>query len=147
MQNASVFENFTVRIHDANDQLVELTMFQLLQWIHALRAEIRHGMKLAQGGGRKTSTVIKGFLSCRKDYPVEDLLDHLEQSKENIMGQLSLKVSHEDRMRMRKQEAAMLSQEITALSAEGAQIPHEHTVRLFELTSIIADDEEAMAHG
>ncbi len=137
----SAFDNFTIRIHDANDELVTLTMFQLLQWIYALRIEIHTGMKLAQGRGRKTSTIIKEFLSCRKDYPVKDLLEHLETSKENIEAQLQKAADPRKREAMRKHEAARLAEQINAISAAGGAIPHEYTVKLHELTQIIAEAE------
>ena len=71
-----------------NDELYKMSMFQLIQWIHALRLEIKSGIKMSQGKGRKTSTVIKNYLSCPKGFPAGDLLQHLEDCKKNIDKQL-----------------------------------------------------------
>lgn len=94
----AVLDNFAVTIPDYYGNSVTTNMFQLLQWIHALRLEQRTGMRLAQGRGRKTSTIIGGFLNCPKRYPAADLLDHLEKCKADIDAQL-------ERMAAEKQEA------------------------------------------
>ena len=91
----TVMDNFKVQLPDYNGDLITTNMFQLLQWIHAVRLEMKTGMRLSAGRGRKTSTIIAGYLNCPPRYPAKHLLEHLENCKADIDAQLEEVQTHD----------------------------------------------------
>lgn len=75
-----------VNILAADESEVPTTVFQLLQWKHALRLEISTGLTMS--GGRKVSTHLRKLLKVKRSYPKADLLSHIETSLESIQEQL-----------------------------------------------------------
>lgn len=75
-----------VQIWAFDDTFVQTTIFQLLQWKHALRLEINTGMTMS--GGRKVSTHLRKLLKTPKRYRIEWLLHHIEESLKDITEQL-----------------------------------------------------------
>lgn len=65
-----------IEINDAGDT-VKTTIFQLLQWKHALRLE-KVGLKMS--GGRKVSTHLRGLLGVKRTYPIDDLQTWVEDT-------------------------------------------------------------------
>lgn len=58
-----------VEINDEGDTLTT-TVFQLLQWKHALKLE-KVGLKMS--GGRKVSTHLRKLLGVKRTYPIDAL--------------------------------------------------------------------------
>jgi hypothetical protein len=74
-----------VQIYGFRDQLIVTTIFQLLQWKHALKLEIETGMTMK--GDRKVSTFLRGKLDTPRAYPAKNILAHIEASLDDITGQ------------------------------------------------------------
>lgn len=58
-----------VEINDEGDTLTT-TVFQLIQWKHALKLE-KVGLKMS--GGRKVSTHLRKLLGVKRTYPIDAL--------------------------------------------------------------------------
>lgn len=58
-----------VQVNDAGDT-VSTTVFQLIQWKHALKLE---KVGLTMSGGRKVSTHLRKLLGLKRTYPIEGL--------------------------------------------------------------------------
>ena len=93
----STMINYPVQIWNAKDELVSLTLFQLLQWKTALRLEIRTidaglgAMTYKDGhGGKKISTHVRKFLSAGRNVTLEDLYEHISDSLDDINEQLGV---------------------------------------------------------
>ena len=74
--------NRTVQIYDYNDNLIEVNLFQLLQWKHALRLEER-GMRFSRGS---VTAHVRKVLSAPRSY--KGLAQHIAASLESIMEEL-----------------------------------------------------------
>jgi hypothetical protein len=79
--------NIKVGIYDANGEVKELSLFQLLQWKHAIKLEMETGMKMK--GGRSVATHVRRFLSAPR-YPIKDLYNHIAASLASINEQLGV---------------------------------------------------------
>lgn len=76
-----------VNILASDETPVTTTLFQLQQWKHALRLELK-GMKLS--GGKQVSTHLRQVLKVPRNYPKEHLLSHIEGSIDSIHEQLGV---------------------------------------------------------
>jgi len=76
-----------VQIYGFKDQLVVTTRFQLLQWKHALRIEMKTGMTTSRG--KTVANHLRELLETPPRYPVENILAHVEQSIEDIDEQFA----------------------------------------------------------
>lgn len=83
-------QNFKVQIWDGNDELVEVYMFNLLQWKHAMKLEIEKGLKMSKGS--VVSHVRKVLSAPKSKISDADLLKHIEDSIESINEQLGVAV-------------------------------------------------------
>ena len=83
----SVMPNTKVRIYDANGEVKEVPLFQLLQWKYAIKIEMQTGMKMK--GGRSVATHVRRFLSAPR-YPINDLYNHIADSLASIDEQLGV---------------------------------------------------------
>lgn len=83
----STMHNMIVGIYDANDEIKELPLFQLLQWKYAIKIEMQTGMKMK--GGRSVATHVRRFLSAPR-YPIKDLYNHIATSLASINEQLGV---------------------------------------------------------
>lgn len=84
----SVMSNQQVGIYNFNDEVVAVPLFQLLQWKHALKLEMKTGMTFQ--GGRKASTHVRKFLSAPRSFKIEGLYNHIASSLESINEQLGV---------------------------------------------------------
>ena len=88
----SVMQNFTAQIWDWNDELVQVPMFQLLQWKHALKLEITTQEKLGEPmrfkGGKLVSTHVRKVLGAPRNLSKQAMFQHLADSIDSINDQL-----------------------------------------------------------
>lgn len=81
-------KNFEVQIWGGDDELHTVSMFNLLQWKHALRLEINKGMKMSRGSVLKH---VREVLCAPKSRINDaDLLKHIETSIKSINDQLGV---------------------------------------------------------
>ena len=73
-----------VQIYDFKDELVELPVFQLLQWKHAIGLEMK-GLKNSRGS---VTAHVRRKLSAPKNYPRKEIHKHLSDSLDDINKQL-----------------------------------------------------------
>lgn len=76
--------NFKVGIHDFNDKVQIVTMFQLLQWKYALAFEAAHMEFRAP-----VSTRVRKFLSAPRDYTRSQLASYIAICVSNINEQMN----------------------------------------------------------
>jgi hypothetical protein len=77
--------SFKVRILDYNDKPVEVVLFQLLQWKHAMNIEVKTGMIHSQGS---VVTHVRKLLSAPRTVSREALANHIATSVDDIINQL-----------------------------------------------------------
>lgn len=75
-----------VAIFDHNGATVELPLFQLLQFKHALLLEAK-GLTHSRG---RVSTHVRKLLSCPARYPLADLTVHISDSLDDINAQMGV---------------------------------------------------------
>ncbi len=75
-----------VAIHDFTGATVQLPLFQLLQFKHALLLEAK-GLTHSRG---RVSTHVRKLLSCPARYPLADLVAHIADSLTDINTQLGI---------------------------------------------------------
>lgn len=75
-------------IHDYNGEpSVSTSVFQLLQWKHALQLEINHGISVT-GDANSVSKYLRKRLQTPRNYKKEWLLQHVVTSLEDVTEQL-----------------------------------------------------------
>jgi hypothetical protein len=75
-----------VAIHDFNGATVQLPLFQLLQFKHALLLEAK-GLKHSRGS---VATHVRKLLGCPARYPLTELVAHIAGSLADINTQLGI---------------------------------------------------------
>jgi hypothetical protein len=83
-----------VRIHGYRGDLITTTVFQLLQWKHALKLEIASGLTFK--GDRKVSTFLRGKLKTPRAYPAKLILAHVSDSLDSVVDQLGNPTDHDE---------------------------------------------------
>lgn len=78
--------NFKVQIHDWNEDLVEVYMFTLLQWKHALKLEMK-GLTHSQGSVYKHLLEV---LSAPDTYSIEQMSEYIDGAVDSIEQQLGI---------------------------------------------------------
>lgn len=90
----SSMSNPQVGIYNHKDEVVAIHLFQLLQWKHALKLELRtmhlDGGPMTFKGGKKISTHVRKFLSAPRNFSVEELYNHIAASLDSINEQLGV---------------------------------------------------------
>jgi hypothetical protein len=90
----SVMQNMQVGIYDYNNEVVEISLWQLLQWKHALKLEIRTqgmaGGPMTFKGGKRISTHVRKFLNAPRKYTVQIMYQHITESLDSINEQLGV---------------------------------------------------------
>ncbi len=76
-----------VGIYDFNDEVIEVPLFQLLQWKHAINLE-RKGMKYSRGS---VTAHVRRKLSAPKGLSRDVIYKHLSDSLDSINEQLGVK--------------------------------------------------------
>lgn len=78
--------NTPIEIEISDDgRTITTSIFQLLQWKHALRLE-KVGLKMS--GGRKVSTHLRKLLGVKRTYKIEDLQAWVEGTIEAVEAAL-----------------------------------------------------------
>ena len=76
----------TVRIEDYNEELVEVPLFQLLQWKHALRLE-QKGLTHSQGS---VYSMLRKKLSAPKTFTLDMMEHYISGCVDSINEQLEV---------------------------------------------------------
>lgn len=76
----------TVGIEDYNEQVVEVNLFQLVQWKHALHLELQ-GMKHSQGS---VCSMLRKKLSAPRSFTLQQMSTYIDGTVESINEQLGL---------------------------------------------------------
>lgn len=76
----------TVNVHDFNDKLVPIPMFQLLQFKHAMELEAK-GVKIAH---KSVTAHVRKLLSTPKGYSRDWLIQHITESIEEVNERLGV---------------------------------------------------------
>ncbi len=76
-----------VGIYDFKDEVIQVPLFQLLQWKHAINLE-RKGLKNSRGS---VTAHVRRKLSAPKGYPRDKIYAHLCDSLDSINEQLGVK--------------------------------------------------------
>jgi len=80
----SMMSNFKVGIYDYNDDVVEVYIFSLLQWKHALSLEMK-GLQHSQGSVYKH---LLSVLNAPDSYTIGQMYTHIADSLDSIQTQL-----------------------------------------------------------
>ena len=81
--------DYTVQIWDFNEKLKKVRLITLTVWKHALKAELK-GIQVSE---QPVEPVVRKFLNCPDDYPLELIADHITTSLADIQQQLGIKPS------------------------------------------------------
>ena len=76
-----------VQIHDWNDELVQVRLFQLIQWKHAMALEEK-GMPVAR---RSVTAHVRKALSAPRSFTRAQLINYITESIDDINQQLGVK--------------------------------------------------------
>ena len=83
----NITPTFEVQIWNHDGEVVKVKLIMLTAWAHALKAELKGYQISAQ----EVAPIVRTFLGCPDDYPLDQLSDYISTSLLDIQKQLGLK--------------------------------------------------------
>ena len=75
-----------VQIWNFDDEVVSVKLIMLTVWAHALRSELKGYQISAQ----EVAPIVRTFLGCPEDYPLDMLSDYISTSLADVKEQMGL---------------------------------------------------------